>query len=172
MRNSIYILTITTLFIFKGCNFNKKMTEPTQQFHGSFTVEHEDIEPPMPGFKSQFKTINEWLIYLSENEKPSKKINNYNIGVFEGQDEYTLCLTGANTYQISDTYEQVRIEYLPKETYFNLPIDMHKGLTRTQVFEYLNNQIEEFVESDQFKNSFFNDAKFLKTEWNGKNLST
>lgn len=147
------------------------MSEPNGQFHGSFTQEVDDIEPPFLGFKSQFKTINEWLVYLSEHEKPNKKINNYNIGIFEGQDEYTLYLTGVNTYQISNTHEQIRIEYTPKETYFNLPIEVHKGLTRRQVFGYLSNQIQEFVKSDQFKNSFFNDAKFIKTEWDGKNLS-
>lgn len=147
------------------------MTPKPTHFQFTFTVEEDDIEPPMPNFKSQFKTIKEWLIYLSENDKPGKKISNYNIGVFEGENEYTLYLTGVNNYQISPTHDQVRIEYLPKETYFNLPLSVHKGITRTQVFELISVQIKEFVKSDKFKSSFFNDAKFLKTEWNGENLS-
>ncbi|MBB2147047.1 hypothetical protein GM921_16200 [Pedobacter sp. LMG 31464] len=145
-----------------------KDEEPIEVIHGSFTVEEDDFEPPPPEFISRFKTVNEWLSFIADNEKPKKTIMNYDINVFEGEDDYTLALTGTNTYEISNTYQRIKIEYTPNQMYFNLPKSEHKGLTKEQVFEHLTDQLNKFISSAKFKNSFFTEAKSITTGWKGK----
>ncbi len=134
----------------------------------SFTLEEDDFEPPPIGFVSRFKTTNEWLSFITDHEKPTTTIANYDILVFESEDDYILALIGTNTYHISDFHQRVKIEYMPPEMYFNLPKTEHRGLTRDQVFELLTNQINQFISSGKFKNSFFTQAKSITTGWKGK----
>lgn len=143
-------------------------SQKTAVIQGTFTVEEDDIGPPPPNFVSRFKTMNEWLTFIVENEKPNKAISDYNIDVFEGAHDYTLCLTGVNTYDVSKSYQRIKIEFEPSEMYFPIPLNEHKGLTRAQVFDYISGQLNEFITSNKFKNSFLAEAKSVTTGWKGK----
>ena len=140
----------------------------TEVIGASFTVEEDDVGPPPPNFVSRFKTVNEWLTFIAENDKPKNAISEYNFDVFEGKNDYTLCLTGINTYDVSKTYQKVKIEFKPSEMYFPIPLNEYKGLTKAQVFDYLTTKLDGFLKSSKFKNSYFSKAKSIKTGWNGE----
>ncbi|RNL51100.1 hypothetical protein D7004_15365 [Pedobacter jejuensis] len=152
-----------------ACTNEKNMIiNKTEVMHGSFTVEEDDVGPPPPNFVSRFKTVNEWLTFTAENDKPKKAIFEYQFDVFEGENDYTLCLTGINTYDVSKTYQRAKIEFMPSEMYFPIPLNDYKGLTKAQVFDYLTTQLDGFLKSSKFKNSYFSKAKSIKTGWKGE----
>lgn len=142
--------------------------EHIETIHFSFTVEEDDMGPPPPNLISRFHTLNQWLTYIIDNEPAQKPIATYNIDVFEGSNDYTLCLTGTNTYNLSGTYQQVKIEFSPLAQYFLLPESEYKGLTRDQFFNRLTTQLEAFMGTDKFKNSFLTKAKAIQTSWKGE----
>lgn len=149
-----------------GKNWFKK--DKVETIHGSFTVQFEDLGPPPLDNYSRFKNLEEWLSFIIVNEKPTKAIETYNFNVFEGQNKYTLCLTGVNKYDITNNHQQVRIDYSPTEKYFSLPENMHKGLTPEQVAKNLALQFQTFMKSDQFQKSFFTKAKSITNGRNGE----
>ena len=105
---------------------------------------------------------------ICASEKPQKPIRTYNFGVFEGQDNYIAFLTGINIYEVSQNHTETKIDYTPAEMYFSLPANEYKNLNRQQVFERLTLQLKEFTKSDQFKNSFFQHAESITTDWKGE----
>src|SRR4028119_915574 len=139
-----------------ACNDKKDMKDKEQYEveHVVFTSEEDDPHPPPPGFTSHYKNLKDWLISISESEKPKKAIATYHIGLFEGQDEYTLCLTGINTYEVSQHHTATQIDFAPKDMYFVLPASEYSGLKREQVLKSLTSHLKEFIASDKFRLSF------------------
>jgi hypothetical protein len=132
------------------------------------TSEEDDPGPPPPNFKSPFKTLEEWLFAICDKEKPKKTISTYRLGLFEGEDDYTLCFTGTNTYEASPDHTSTRIDFAPADMYFTLPQSKYKGLKREQVLERLTSQVKEFTTTDKFKHSFLSEAKSIVVDWNGE----
>ncbi len=164
----IIILLIEQFLI--ACNHEKEMKDKDQYKveHVVFTSEEDDPGPPPHGFTSHYKNLKDWLISICENEKPQKRITTYHISLFEGQDDYTLCFTGINTYEVSQYHTTTRIEFAPKDMYFTLPASEYSGLKREQVLKSLTSHLKEFITSDKFRRSFLKDAKSITTDWNGE----
>ncbi|MGF1925995.1 MAG: hypothetical protein ACQUHE_17605 [Bacteroidia bacterium] len=158
MKAKYLVVTLLILSHFLACT----------SISGHVTVEEDVVEPPPVNFKSRFKTLEEWLTYIYRNERPSKTIDTYNFGLFEGQDNYTLYLTGTNTYETSKDHSQIRIEFSPDELYFSLPETDFKGLKREEIYAKITSQLKEFMKTDTYKNSFFIKTTHVKTEWNGE----
>jgi hypothetical protein len=168
MKTSLLFLISLLITMLIACKPNEIVEEKSITINGSFTLEVDDPGPPPPVMKSNFINMESWLTSIIANEKPTRAIATYNIGVFEGQNTYTLCLTGLNTYDISPNHQQEKIEFSPTEMYFLLPQNEFKGLTRAQLFTKLTVQLQEFISSNKFKNSFFADAKSIETSWAGE----
>lgn len=158
-----------------ACNQEKNLKDHKQVITVSskFIVEEDDIEPPPPDLTHRFATMSDWLTHIIDHDTPDRKIAKYNLVVFETENVakekgYSLCLTGENTYNVNDTLQKVRIEFTPAEMYFTLPEKEHEGLTRTQVFEKLTAQVNQFINTRKFKNSYLARARNFTTSWNGK----
>ena len=136
--------------------------------HVVFTSEEDDPGPPPPNFTSQFKTIEEWLFSICDSEKPKKSITTYKFGLFEGENDYTLCLTGISTKELSQTHTRTKIDFAPADMYFSVPAAEFNNLARKQVLERLTSQLKEFTTTNKFKQSFLAEAKSIVTEWNGE----
>ncbi len=156
-----YLVIISLIFsLFIACT----------HMSGRITIEEDMVEPPFTNLKSRFNTLEEWLTYICENDKPSKAIDTYNFGLFEGKDEYTLYLVGTNTYEISEDNTKIKIEFSPTDMYFSLPLSEFQGLKREQVYAQLSRQLKQFTKTNTYKSSFFLKANHVKTEWNGEML--
>ncbi|MFC4211351.1 hypothetical protein ACFOWA_09175 [Pedobacter lithocola] len=168
-KNFILILLMLSIVQLTACTRKKNVDiKQNEVIHDSFTIEEDGVEPPPPNFVSRFKSVNEWLTFILENYMPKKAISEYNFDVFEGENNYTLCLTGINTYDVSKNYQRVKIEFEPSEMYFSVPLNDYKGLTKAQVFDFLTTQLNEFFKGSKFKNSYFSKAKSIKTGWKGE----
>jgi hypothetical protein len=142
--------------------------EEFEVFEYSFTEEEDDIEPPPPGNISPFKSITEWLSYICKIEKPAKAIAIYNFTVFEEGDEYTLCLTGRNSYKSSKDHHATRIEFAPQGMYFPLAVGEYKDLGREEVFARIIFELMKFTNTETFASSLLVKANSITTDWSGE----
>lgn len=134
--------------------------------HGSSIVEEDDPGPPTD-FIQPFESMEAWLHHVCNGERPRKLIANYRFALYEGENDYTLCLTGTNTYELSENHVQIRIDFAPTDMYFQVPEHEYKGLSREQVLEQITAQLKEFTGSQVFQHSFLKEAQTIATEWNG-----
>ena len=126
------------------------------------------LPPPFPDFVSEFKTIREWLLSICIGNTPDKPIDSHSFGLFESPNRYVLSLVGENTYQEAENRLVTRIEFEPSIMYFRLPESGYKDLTREQVLIRLITELKEFVETEQFKTSFFTQANAVRFRTNGQ----
>lgn len=170
MRVLLFILILSIGHCLMACNDKKEVRDDDnyQVKHVVLTSDEDDPGPPPPGFTSRFKTLQEWLVNICDNEKPQKTIYTYNFGLFETQDDYTLCLTGTNNFEVSKDHTATRIDFAPTDRYFSLPKSEYKYLQREKVLERLTAQLKEFVTTDKFKHSFLCKAKSITTDWKGE----
>jgi hypothetical protein len=126
------------------------------------------LAPPLPGFSSDFKTIREWLLSICIGDTPDQPIDTYSFGLFESPKEYILSLVGENTYKEGESSTITRIEFKPTTMYYKLPENEYSKLTREQVLIKVITELQEFVETEQFKTSFFTQANAIKFRTNGK----
>jgi len=169
MRIPHFIIILLIGQSLMACNYQDKAgaDDKYEWIHGKFTSEEEIVEPPPPDYVTRFGTIEEWLFYLCDKEQPAKPIATYNFGLFEG-DEYTLCLTGSNTHELSQYHSKTNIDYAPQDMYFTLSQTEYKDLSRDKVLERLTSELKSFTTSDKFKNSFFSQANSITTDWKGE----
>ncbi len=121
-------------------------------------MQEEIIEPPPPGLISKFKTMQDWLVNICDHDKPKKSIAQYKVGLFESSNENTLVLVGVNIYDNGKNGSETRIEFEPKNMYFNLPKRDYENLTRDQLLTKLSGQLKDFSKTMKFKTSFFTKA--------------
>jgi hypothetical protein len=131
--------------------------------------EEEDVSPP-PDIQSKFKTIQEWLLTVCDNEKPKTKIATYEIGLFESPGEYILYLVGLNTYDKNPNHTITRIDFEPADMYFRLPETEYKNLNSGQVLNKIKIQLKDFIKTEKFKTSFLAQANSIKTTFDGDEI--
>ena len=159
----LYILLLTTSI---ACNGKANVTDgDVKEVTISETVEEDDPGPPPPDFKFRFATLQQWLDGICENPKPGKAIATYNISLFEGEDEYILCLTGTNTYEVSKNHTAVRIDFTPADMYFSIPMNEYKNLDRDQVLERLTSRLQDFIASKKFRECYLSNGNAITTSW-------
>ncbi len=136
----------------------------------SFEVIEDEIEPPPPRLISRFKTLQDWLLNICNNDNPKKSITKYKFGLFESPNDYTLILVGVNTYVEGKNRSVTRIEFQPINMYFKLPEKVYKNLNRDQLIDELNSQLKDFASTEKFKASFFTKANIVVFETNGQTI--
>lgn len=128
----------------------------------------DDVPPPPPHLKSYFKTVQDWLFYICDNDSPKKLIAEYSFGLFESPNEYILFLVGKNKYDESKNRSRTSIEFKPSKMYFKLPKAEYKDLNREQLLGKLTSRLRDFVSTDKFKTSFLAKANSIIFESNGQ----
>ena len=107
--------------------------------------------------------FNNWLKRINENEKIDSSIIAFNFGIFESPEGYKIYLIGAKKYDENDedwaTYE----DYSPKEKYFPLEINTTDGKDWEEVLKISTDLVTQYVNSDDYKNSIFKNAKAITT---------
>ena len=170
LQNIIFILLFPSLII--ACS-EKAKTESVKVEVKEVTVHDvivmDDVEPPLPGLTSNFKTIQDWLLSICDDKKPGKSIANYEFGLFESPDDYTICLVGINRYSKGDT-SYTRIEFEPSNMYFQLPNGEYKNLNRDELVNRLISQIKDFTKTKKFQSSFFTEADKITFTTNGQTI--
>jgi hypothetical protein len=129
----------------------------------------DDVDPPPPDLTSNFKTLQDWLLSICDDKKPKKSIANYEFGLFESRDDYTIFLIGINRYTKGDT-SYTRIEFEPSNMYFQLPKGEYKNLNRGELLNQLITQLKDFTDTKKFKTSFFIEADKITLATNGQTI--
>ena len=129
----------------------------------------DDVESPLSGLASNFKTLQDWLSSICDEEKPERSIANYNFGLFESPNDNTVYLVGMNTYEKGDT-SHTRIEFEPSNMYFQLPNSEYKNLSREQLLNKLTVQLKAFANTEKFKTSFLSKANAIVFEPSGQTI--
>ncbi|HVG14424.1 MAG TPA: hypothetical protein VM935_05665 [Chitinophagaceae bacterium] len=167
----LYLIIITAI----GCNLlaceGKEVSKKQYEVEEINSISEEEVpDPPPPNYRSRFSTLDEWLSHICDNEKPGKPISTFIFGLFEEGNNYTLFLTGNNTYMISRDHTESKIDFAPVDMYFSLTGNDYKDLNREQVLERIMDGIRAFTRTEKFKQSFFHEAKSITTSWNGERV--
>jgi len=130
----------------------------------------EDIGPPPPDLISKFKTLQDWLVDICDNDNPNKsKITKYQFELFGSANGYTIALIGVNTYE-NENHSVTSIEFEPSNTYFKLPETYYENLNRQQLLKKLTFQLKDFANTEKFNASFFTKASIVVFETNGQTI--
>jgi hypothetical protein len=166
-QNFVFILLFTGLCL--ACS-QKAKTES-----GKITVEEvaftdivDAVEPPPPNQASSFKSLEEWLSNICENENPEKSIASYSIGLFESSTGSVIFLAGFNKYNINKDSSNTRIEFEPANMYFPLPEKEYASLNRSQLLNKLTGQLKTFAGTEKFKHSFLAKADTILFDSSGE----
>ena len=110
-------------------------------------------------------SFNNWVRGIIKNENPDKKIIAYKFGLFETPDVpsgYYLYLIGAKEYdEEDDDWAAGMGDFKPKDTYLPLPEKEFKKVEWEKVQQMVISTVKDFIKSDDFKSSFFNNAKAI-----------
>jgi hypothetical protein len=137
----------------------------------------EDIveEPTIPmHIKSKFKTLQDWLYNICDNDEPKKSIQKFNINIIhsEPSGDYAICLWGVNTYNEGKNRSVTRIDFTPTNMYFKIPKKEYKNLTQEQLKLELTSQLKDFAKSEKFRNSYLTKANAIIMEFSGESIWT
>jgi hypothetical protein len=132
-------------------------------------VEHR-VEQPVftDNKKSKFKTLQDWIYNICDDDKPAKEIAEYKFNFFESAGEYMLFLTGVNTFEEGQNRSITRIEFEPTNMYFKLRKNEYKNFNREQLKDKLTSQLKDFTNTEKFRNSFLAKANAIITGYDGK----
>jgi|SRR5687767_5436007 len=106
-----------------------------------------------------------WTTEIIRAEKPDTSIIAYKFGIFETPDVpsgYYLYLIGAKKYDPQDDDWAAGFgDFRPKNTYLALPEKEFKNLKWEKVEKLVEKTVKRFTKSEEFKHSFFNNAKAI-----------
>ena len=126
-------------------------------------------EPPPPSFScSNSVTLQEWFFKLCDTEKPRNDVIAYNFGLFETDNCYAIHLIDSNEM---DDLAAARKE--GTGTFFNyypLSKNEYEALEWKQVLNKIKSQLEEFVNTEKFKNSSLAKAKTITMRFDDGDL--
>jgi hypothetical protein len=110
-------------------------------------------------------SFNNWIRVIIKSENPGKTIIAYKFGLFETPDVpsgYYLYLIGSKEYnEGDDDWASGMGDFKPKDTYLPLPETEFKKVHWEKVQEMVITTVKRFIKSDDFKSSFFNNAKAI-----------
>ena len=168
VQTIISILLFASLSI--SCNQKTRTDSDNVKFSQLTLVDIVDeVSPPPPDLTSKFKTMQEWLLNLCDDMKPKNPIENYEFGLFESPEEYTMYLVGVNKYDKGDT-SYTRIQFEPVNMYFPLPKGEYENLNREELLNRLISQLKDFADTEKFKASFFTQANKITFASNGQKI--
>lgn len=147
----------------------KTKTEPGMIKVSNVILEEDNVEPPPDNLTSKFKTTQEWLFSICDEEKPEKSIANYEFRVYESSDARIIYIVGINKYHKGDTSIS-SIVFEPKNMYFPLPKSEYKNLNRDQWLDKLTIQLRAITSTVKFKTSFLSKANTIVFKPNGQTI--
>jgi hypothetical protein len=165
-RNFIIVIFLILPFMGHGQRSKNDSEEVVVQDVQYIQVE-DDVESPPLRLISKFKTLQNWLVNICDNDKPKKPIMKYKFGLFESPNDYTLVLVGVNTYDDQKSQSSTRIEFGPTNMYFKLPKGYYENLSRDQLLNKLTSELKSFANTKKFKTSFFTESSIIYFETNG-----
>ncbi len=144
---------------------NKK--KPLQYGNFSVSLMVESIVPPPPGFTSPFKTLQEWLFDICDNNhSPREIISEYVFGLYESPEDNMICLIGYNTYRNIDTgFSLRRIAFKPSNAFFDLPKDKYGNLSGEMLKKRILKELIEITRTTTFQNSFLSKGVPITTSF-------
>jgi hypothetical protein len=165
-----FILFLFVVYALFACTNKKEAKEDITVEHFEWEVEQDG--GPDKKITPTFKTVKEWLHFISANEKPNAPDLDYNFGLSESPNEYILNVGGVKTYDEGKYRTVTRVEWRPENMYLLLPESEYRNLKPEQVRENIFNQLKAFTQTTTFKNSFFSKAKAITADWEGDTLWT
>ncbi|HYF29506.1 MAG TPA: hypothetical protein VD993_00155 [Chitinophagaceae bacterium] len=128
----------------------------------------EALTPPPPGFTSPFNSVEQWLAYICDNDQPQKSIEEYRFDLYEAPGDNMLSLTGYN-HTVEEGMPVSRIDFVPaKHPFFALPKDVYKNLSQEQTKNIVFKELNEFIASQKFNDSFLSKAFYINTSFAGE----
>lgn len=115
-------------------------------------------------------TLQDWLFELCDSEKPDKSVIAYNFGLFETEQGYTIYLTGSKEYDKDDPDWATNNDFEPAQKYYPLPTSEYKNVEWDKVLDKIKKQLQDFTNTEKFKNSFFAKAKAITTGFDDGDL--
>ena len=126
--------------------------------------EVDEPEPPPRGLTSNFKTVEEWLSNVCDENRPIKPNDAFRVGLFESADDYIVFIVGLNTHGPKE-HLITDIDFEPSNMYFRLPENEYQNLTRQELLNKLGAQLFDFIKTDKFRNSFLAEAKSITADF-------
>ncbi|MFL9483369.1 hypothetical protein ACI6Q2_11375 [Chitinophagaceae bacterium LWZ2-11] len=115
-------------------------------------------------------SFQQWLYNICDNENPDKSIIAYNFGIFETETGYSVYLTGSNHFDKNDPDWATNENFIPKTKYYSLPASDYKDLTWEEILETIRLHLQDFINTEKYKNSFFINAKAITTGFDDGDL--
>ena len=142
-----------------------------QEVHVEVIVE-DPTDPPH--IKSKFKTLQDWLYNICDNDWPGKSIDKFNINISHSDPtgDYTIFLYGVNTYAEGENRFITRIEFELLHMYYKFPKKEYKSLTTEQFKAKLTSQLKDFTKTGKFKTSYLTKANAIIIEFSGEAIWT
>jgi hypothetical protein len=167
MNRRLTIILIAAAALWLACNLDKDDGKEGVETRALLmTTEIDDMDPPPPGLTTPFTSIEEWLLYLSETEPPAKTQLNYHFALFESAEGNVLSISGLNTYHPQPDHSITRIEYKPRDRYYNYPATGNK--TPVEVKQEVTRALRQFISGTHFNGSLLAKGRSITTDWDGE----
>ncbi|MGQ7947569.1 hypothetical protein [Flavobacterium sp. WC2509] len=111
--------------------------------------------------------FNDWLDQILKTEKPNADIQAYYFGILETEDGYETYLVGSEEFDEEDEDWACNTDFEPKNKYLTLG---QNGVDWELILADVKKNIENYIQSPNFKNSFLEKAKAIATGFDGGDL--
>jgi hypothetical protein len=118
--------------------------------------------PPLPGYVSPFKSVQEWLFYVCDTAKPEVVVEDIQFGLVEYPDGYMLSVVGYYEVEVSFNAIAHRLTLKPGHPFFPLPKEYYQNLSKQQLREKIQQELTEFIGSKTFQQSVLAKAETIK----------
>lgn len=167
MRVPYFILPPFLLCLVLACNDKIE----TQVEDVSMTETVRAPEPPPPSFSCLNSVpLQEWFFKLCDTEKPKKDVIAYNFGLFGSDNCYAIHLVDSIQYEKDDRDTARKNEPDASVSYYPLSKSEYEALEWKQVLNKIKSQLEEFVKTERFKNSYLAKAKIITMRFDDGDL--
>jgi hypothetical protein len=124
--------------------------------------------PPSPGFTSPFKSIQEWLIYLCDNNQVEKRISEFLFMLCNSPNDNLLGIVGYN-HTIEDGVPASLIVFQPaSHRFYALPKERYGNFSLHELRDKVVHELKEFTRNSRFKDSFLTKAYYISTNFTGE----
>lgn len=120
--------------------------------------------PPASRLVTPFKSIQEWLLFLCENNQRSEPVSEYMIA-FSEPPNVLAYLVGHN-HGMEQGVPTTRIVFQPKQyMWFELPKKEYGSLPKQQLIDRVHTELIAFFKTEQFKKSFLARGYHISTNY-------
>lgn len=169
MRVLYFILPVFLVNLVLACN--DKIETQVEEVTMTETESKAAPEPPPPSFScSNSVTLKKWFFKLSDSEKPDKDVIAYNFSLFETGSCYAIHLVDSIQYEKDDGDTAGKDEPDTSVGYYPLSKSEYEALEWKQVLNKIKSQLEEFVKTERFKNSYLAKAKSITMRFDDGDL--